>query len=157
MDVFCARGPFAISVAKDFSDSGSFMFIRYGQPLSVFTRVVEEDGGATNSATMMLGDEVLISVEYSYSSSGVCQVHDLSLMRWIGERSEQFVDKKADGSYDILNVRDLKTQAGRDCVFYEGDWREVEEFIGHYRSRLVDGQVVSFDTESGKWRPVTDE
>ena len=33
MDVYYARGPFAISVAKDFSNSGSFMFVRYGQPV----------------------------------------------------------------------------------------------------------------------------
>lgn len=158
MDVFCARSPFAISVAKDFSGSGSFMFIRYGQPISLLTQPVEEEnGGATSSAAMMLGHEVVISAKHSYSSGGACQVHALSLMRWIGGRNEQFVDENADGSYDTRHVRDLKTQTGCDYVFYEGDWQEVAEVVGYYRSRLVDGQVVSFDMESGKWCSVRDE
>ena len=104
---------------------------------------------------MMLGHEVVITVEYSYSASGGCQVHDLFLMKWIDDRNEQFVDKKADGSYDILHISDPNTQADRDYVFYEGQWREVEEYVGYYRSRLVDGEEVMFDMESGKWLPVT--
>ncbi len=155
MDVFFAKDPFALFVAKRFPDDASFTFYRHG--LGMMLSVDDIKGAnerTTKDVLFSLGEEVSVSLHYSYSGADRftlhdLKIHDLMLNRNCGDQYEAIKDFNADGSYDIRSTWDMTRDIGSVYVFFDNEWQEVEDGAGEYEKKLVDGREVKFDMQIG--------
>jgi hypothetical protein len=159
MEVYCARGPFSINVAKTFPRNESFWFQSYDQPVALVTDAAMGEESGTRNVMLVLGEDFSVSMDYSnsmdcfYSPSSKCQIRNLML---INSQGESLTDFNVDGCFDLRRLPDTEAQTGRYCIYFGGEWCEVQDFLGEYHKRLVGGQEVIFDIESGQWRDVLD-
>lgn len=148
MDLYSTKAPFAVFVAKEFPQDGSFHFLHYGQPLSVSVEKVEGDE-TRREATLYLGENFSISCKYSPDDAG--RVTEWLLMEDRDGLRDALFDYNADGFVDAWVVRDEERRASAHYVMYDGEWREVAETKGKCKKQLKGGQEVEFDMKSGQW------
>ncbi len=158
MDIYWAKGPFAIFVSKDFPRDPSFVFYQVDEQGNYTTltaeTVVGDDGVRSKEITFWEGADPEMTVTYSVSTVQDRRQQDLLLLRTIDEtRSEWFVDWGADGSYDKRHVRDHQAGKSYAFVFYGNDWHEIKEHVSQYQQILMSGEQVVFDRNVGKWLP----
>jgi len=147
MDVYSVRCPFAIFVDRDFPGSRGFTFCEYGPQLLLSAKDVDgNDAEERREVLVSLGAD--FSIGFVYSLLNATKIEELVVTK----NNEGFIDINVDGFFDTRI-----TYAGIPAhheIWYEGKWREVVRGHGgrDYEMELRDGEVVSFDWESGRWR-----
>lgn len=162
-DVYCAKGPFALWVAKDFPSDQAFDFFQYalGLSLSLDSPLPpDEDDGETHSLALELGDDFWFTVNFC-PAGRYPEVRSFALYQTRGDVLVTLRDNNADGVFDMRQTMDEVKGVSRTNVWYHGTWRAVaprssEEFQQtEYRRQLVDGERVYFNLQTGEWLPLT--
>jgi len=90
---------------------------------------------------------------------GGFEVHEMTLTKEFEDRREIFVDYMADGSYDLHMYVNRETGVGRNRVFLQGAWQDVEgrkEVHDSYHNVLANRDEVRFDPKTRQWALVND-
>ncbi len=153
--VYVARPPFVILVSKDFPRDDSFTMLHHAAPVFVQGTNESADGLKLKEVALGVGEGFSVSCRYSLPS-GEPDVREIMLIRTRKDVSVALTDFNGDGMSDFRQTRDLKNKVSRAFVWYEGEWRQIRDAQEdpsqeRYRKRLLGGQRVSFDAESGKW------
>jgi len=160
-EVYLAKDPFALLVPKHRPDPDTRWFTFFdSRECGLYLMVTPPDiefGAATDSVLVGMGDDFAVSWDYS-RTNGEANVDSVRLSRQSGALIEAFTDYKADGSYDVRQTRDEDRGVGCMYVWYDGAWQEIMDAQKdpnqkQFHKRLVTGQQVYFDDESGRWLP----
>jgi hypothetical protein len=155
MDIYAAKGPFAIFVDKDFPRRYEFTMHDYSRPLVV--NVTELDREAHNnprmSAQIVADPDVAISCDYTLvddHGSYRALIDNVSLQT----KTAGFDDMNVDGHFDsrVNHEADLMH---RQQIWYDGEWRDVvpAAYESQYERRLCEVGEVVFDRKTGRWTP----
>jgi len=163
-DIYCAKGPFALVVAKNYPSNPSFDFFHYGLGinLSLDGLLHDKADGETHSVTLGLGNDFWFSVDFS-SSGRQPSIGSFMLSRRKNGVHEVLIDYNADGVFDVRQTTHEEENVRGTYVWYGGAWRAVaarspKDFQQtEYRMQIIDGERVYFDFESGKWMPIAKE
>jgi hypothetical protein len=154
MDVWFAKFPFALFVARDSPKGESFTLLKYDPPVIFSADKIEGESIGTGKHSIMLhlGEDFSIVIHFSASEADISEIHELELVKDNERQRVALFDMNADGWPDFRIVRDKTLDTSQEYVSYERDWREVKDTIGKYEKKLVDGEEVVFDMQAGQWR-----
>ena len=150
MDLYFAKTPFALLVAKTFPQENTFTFIDYGHRLLMSGEDADGDddhGAARRKATITFGTA---SMSCYYSLDKGIRMNELEF----ATETQIITDLNADGFYDMRIPLDRK---GILQVWYNDKWQDVIGGEGgKYQRHLRNDGVVDFDMQSGIWLSPTD-
>jgi hypothetical protein len=157
MDIYFAKDPFAIFVAKTFPQTHTFKVFDYPNLLIMNGSAIQDDrhDAATEEAEIILGPDFSITCRYSLSNIDGARkprIHEVLLS--INE--DAFYDLNADGSYDLRILHDSERGSHSHEIWYDGQWRGViaKGQSSTYERELPAIGVVTFDRETGRWTSV---
>jgi len=165
MEVYYEIGPFVLLAGKDFPRDESLVLVQRDQPLSISLLDTDRLGGKVGTTaktlTVGLGDDFLLSCDYSLAGGGTNPEH-LMLCRRNQGLLETLTDYNVDGVFDLRQTRDEKQRLSRMYVWYRGTWREImgaekDPKQDESHKQLLEGERVSFDIHSGQWLSPTDK
>jgi hypothetical protein len=164
MELYWEKGPFCLLAHRDFPETNCFSLIQKdgGASFSVDDLrnnawAIDSGTGATDSASIYVGEHFSLSCEYSGTGQGM-QVAQFSVHLQKDALVQSLVDLNADGIFDMRTRRkEERMSDGHLEVRYDGDWRQVmggdkDTEQNLYRKTLLDGTRVVFDKPTGKWK-----
>jgi hypothetical protein len=160
MNVYFAKGPFAILVDKAFPQQHSFSFGDSSQQLTAQGYPIEsdDDSKATRTAMLVVDRDIAVSCEYWIEEAhGGPESHVESIMLQTDRKGVW--DLNVDGIFDQQLVTDAESGKHSEQIWYDGQWQQVLPHgdVPRYERELPEVGLVTFDKESGRWTSATDK